>query len=70
MKNPGPKNNKLEFVESAKSQPKLTKERRDKLFSKLDLTGYGDWTQEQHDTMNDVIERYHNIFAIEDMELG
>ena len=57
-------------MESANSQRKLTKERRDKLFSKLDLTGYGDWTQEQHDTMNDVIECYHNIFAVEDMELG
>ena len=44
VKNQGPESNKLEFADSADSQPKLTKERRDKLFSKLDLTGYDDWT--------------------------
>ena len=43
-KNQGPKSNELEFVNSTNSQPKLTPERRDKLFSKLDLTGYDDWT--------------------------
>ena len=51
-------------------QPKLTQEQRDKLFSKLDLTGYDDWTQDQHDAMDDVIEHYHHIFAVEDLELG
>ena len=47
MKNQGPKSNKLEFVDLANSQPKLTKEQRDKLFSKLNLTSYDDWTQGQ-----------------------
>ena len=69
-KNQGPKSSELEFVNSTNSQPKLTQERRDKLFSKLDLTGYDDWTQDQHDAMDDVIERYHHIFAVEDLELG
>ena len=69
-KNQGPESNKLEFADSANSQPKLTKEQRDKLFSKLDLTGYDDWTQDQHDMMDAVIERYHHIFAVEDLELG
>ena len=70
VKNQGPKSNELEFVNSTNSQPKLTRERRDKLFSKLDLTGYDNWTQDQHDAMDDVIECYHHIFAIEDLELG
>ena len=48
----------------------MTKEQRDKLFSKLGLTGYDDWTQDQCDMMDDVIERYHHIFAVEDLELG
>ena len=48
----------------------MTEERRKKLFSKLDLTGYDDWIQEQRDVMDDVIKRYHHIFAVEDLELG
>ena len=57
-KNQGPESNELEFVNSTNSQPKLTKERSDKIFSKLDLTGYDDWTQDQHDMMNATIEHY------------
>ena len=38
-KNQGLESNELEFVNSTNSQPKLTKERRDKIFSTLDLTG-------------------------------
>ena len=69
-KNQDPKSNELEFVSPTNSQPKLTKERRDKIFSKLDLTGYDDWTQEQRDMMDATIERYLHIFAVEDLELG
>ena len=68
--NQGSENNKLEFANSANSQPELTKERRDKLFPKLDLAGYDDWTQDQRDAMDDVIEHYRHIFAVEDLELG
>ena len=46
-KNQGLKSNELEFENSTNSQLKLTKERRDKIFSKLDLTGYDDWAQDQ-----------------------
>ena len=67
--NQGPKSNKLEFVDSTDSQLKLTEERREKLFSKLNLTSYDDWTQEQRDVMDDVIKHYHQIFAVEDLEL-
>ena len=45
-KNQGPKSSELKFVNSMNSQPKLTQERRDKLFSKLDLTGYDSCTQD------------------------
>ena len=69
-RNQGPESNKLEFADPANSQPKLIKERRDKLFSKLDLTSYDDWTQDQRDVMDDVIECYHHIFTVEDLELG
>ena len=69
-KNQGLENNKLKFANSANSQPKLTKERRDKLFSKLDLTGYDNWSQDQRDMIDAVIERYHHIFTVEDLELG
>ena len=48
----------------------MTKERRDKLFSKLDLTGYDEWTPEQRKATDEVIEKYHHIFAVEDLELG
>ena len=68
--NQGSENSKLKFADSANSQLELTKEQRDKLFSKLDLTGYDDWTQDQHDMMNAVIKRYHHIFTVEDLELG
>ena len=69
-KNQGVESNELEFANSTNSQPKLTKERRDKIFSKLDLTGYDNWTQDQRDLMNTTIERYHHIFAVEDLEIG
>ena len=69
-KNQGPKSNKLEFADSTNSQPKLTQEQRDELFSKLDLTSYDDWTQDQRNAMDNVIERYHHIFAFEILELG
>ena len=70
VKNQGPKSSELKFVNSTNSQPKLTQEQRDKLFSKLDLTGYDSWTQDQRDVMDDVIEHYHHTFAVEDLELG
>ena len=69
-KNQGPKSSELESVKCMNSIPELTQERKEKLFSKLDLTGYDEWTQEQQEAMDNVIERYHHIFAVEDLELG
>ena len=68
VKNQGQGSHRLEFVNSTNLQLKLTKERRDKIFSKLDLTGYDDWTQDQCDMMDAAIEHYHHIFAVEDLE--
>ena len=65
-KNQSLKSDELEFANLTNSQPKLTKERRDKIFSKPDLTSYDDWKQDQRDVMNATIERYHHIFAVED----
>ena len=70
VKNEGLESSKLEFVNATNLLPDLTQERREKLFSKLNLTGYDDWTPEQRKATDDVIERYHHIFAVEDLELG
>ena len=70
VKNEDLKSNRPEFVNTADSLPELTQERREKLFSKLNLTGYDDWTSEQRKATDDVIECYHHIFAVDDLELG
>ena len=70
VKNEGLESSKLEFVDVTDSLPKLTQECREKLFSKLNLTGYDEWTTEQRKATDNVIERYHHIFAVEDLELG
>ena len=54
-KNQDLKSDELEFADLTNSQPKFTKERRDKIFSKLDLTSYDDWAQDQRDMMNVII---------------
>ena len=69
-KNKGLKNSKLESVDTTDSLPKLTQERREKLFSKLNLAGYDEWTPEQRKATDNVIEHYHHIFVVEDLELG
>ena len=55
-KNQDVKSDELEFVNLTNSQPKSIKERRDRIFSKLDLTSYDNWTQDQRDVMNATIE--------------
>ena len=41
----------------------------DKLFSKLDLSGCEQWTEEQQQAARDCIVKHHKIFAVEDNEL-
>ena len=42
----------------------------DKLFTKLDLSGFDNWTDSQKQAVHDCIVKYNHIFAIEDLELG
>ena len=70
---------------SKKNQPQLDKEltqiskpgydtfhqeRLDKLFSKLDLSGCDNWTEEQQWMVRECIIKHNHIFAVDDLELG
>ena len=65
-----PKNNEPKFVDAMNSIPKLTQEHKEKLFSKLDLSGYDKWTASQQQLIDNLIQHYHHIFAVDDLELG
>ena len=59
-----PENSKLEL-------PKVTdSDRIEKLFSKLDLSGSDSWSEEEKNSVRNLIEKFHHIFAVEDLELG
>ena len=47
-----------------------TRDRIDKLFIKLDLSGCSKWTEEQQQMVRELIIKHHGIFAVEDNELG
>ena len=47
-----------------------TRDRIDKLFTKLDLSGCSDWTEKQQQAVSECIIKHHEIFAVEDKELG
>ena len=51
-------------------RPKLTSERTEKLFSKLDLKGSENWDPDTQKKFNQVFKDYHHIFALDDLELG
>ena len=53
-----------------KETRKLTPERVEKLFSKLDLEGAEKWSPEVQTKLNQVFKDYHHIFALDDLELG
>ena len=53
-----------------KETQKLTPERVEKLFSKLDLEGAEKWSPEVQTKLNQVFKDYHHIFALDDLELG
>ena len=46
------------------------KERRKILFKKLKLTGLESWTEENKERALDLLDDYHDIFALEDGEMG
>ena len=50
---------------------KLTvKERRKILFEKLELSGLESWTKENKEKTLDLLSEYHDIFTLEDGEMG
>ena len=53
-----------------KETQRLTPERVEKLFSKLDLEGAEKWSPEVQTKLNQVFKDYHHIFALDDLELG
>ena len=48
----------------------VTRDRIDKLFTKLDLSGCSEWSKEQQKKVRALIIKHHSIFAVEDNELG
>ena len=51
-------------------QENIDNTRIDKLFAKLDLSGFDHWTDGQKQAVRDCIIQYNHIFAVEDLELG
>ena len=47
-----------------------TLERLDKVFGKLDLTGAQGWTDKERQEIKDLLMEYHDLFALDDLELG
>ena len=47
-----------------------SKERIEKLFSKVDLSGAEDWSEDNKQKLRSLFIKYHGIFALEDLELG
>ena len=53
------------------SHTELTvKERRKILFKRLELSGLESWTEENKERALNLFAEYHNIFALEDGEMG
>ena len=60
---------KSAVLENGKSNSPSVK-RIEKLFSKVDLTGMSDWSDTQKSEVHDLMKNYHDLFALEDKELG
>ena len=45
-------------------------EQREKLFEKLDLLGLESWTPENKEKALDLLTEFHDVFALEDGEMG
>ena len=54
-----------------KGHAKLTiKEERKVLFEKLELSGLRSWTEENKEKALNLLAKYHDIFTLEDGEMG
>ena len=45
-------------------------ERLDELFTKLDLSGIQDWSEDLQQEVHDLMVEYQHLFALNDLELG
>ena len=48
----------------------IVEERRKVLFAKLELSGLKSWTEENKDKALNLLAEYHDIFSLEDGEMG
>ena len=65
--------NMIEMLDEAQGlqMPKLTvKQRQEKLFKELDLSGLESWPPELADSSQCLLAEYHDIFSLEPSELG
>ena len=63
-----PEYKKLDSQEVKKPEP--TPERLDNLFSKLDLSGIQEWSEDLQQKVHDLVVKYQHLFALNDLELG
>ena len=51
-------------------KPELMPERLDELFTKLDLSGTQDWSEDLQQKVHDLMVEYQHLFALNGLELG
>ena len=51
-------------------KPEPTPERLDALFSKLDLSGIKEWSEDNQQKIHDLMVEYQHLFALNNLELG
>ena len=55
---------------NANASSKPTPERIEKLFSKLNISGVENWSEENQLKLRQLLIKHHHIFALDDLELG
>ena len=51
-------------------KPEPTPKRLDELFTKLDLSGTQDWSEDLQQEVHDLMVEYQHLFVLNDLELG
>ena len=64
------KQEETDASKGAQGATKLSPEKLEKLFSKLDLSGIADWSEQEQKEVKDLITEFGSIFALDDMDLG
>ena len=60
----------MALLQPPEALPKLTPEQKEKLFQKVDLSGTKSWTIEEWAEVQDLIEEYGSLFALDSQDLG